>query len=417
MFNADLALSVTMTAISTLLSTVMLPLNLLLYAHLAYSADVVQSLDWSALFVSLVVVIGGISGGLISSQMAKSRGDEAIFHRRANLLGNIAGLALITLSITVSSTDQNAALWDQSALFYIGVALPALIGLGIATYLATKFDLHKPERVAVAVESCYQNTGIATSVALTMFSGNEDDLATAVGVPLFYGIIEAVMLAIFCLVCWKIGWTKAPPDENLCVVIYNSYEVEEHDAEQQAEGTVEVQSDMSPDSKPDRVEAANDLILEETEGGTYVGDIKTLPSRVLPSKSSSKSEAMQTSSDEDTIECSVVSLEDPHLSRTRRRESAPDTGESTPASSGSSDEEDEEEGPSRLTRTMAVIRARAEGYRAPPSDQDARPGPRIPSALTELEEVPVRAPRNYEHISSTSPHTATGTSLDDKTID
>ena len=33
MFNADLALSVTMTAISTLLSVIMLPLNLLLYTR------------------------------------------------------------------------------------------------------------------------------------------------------------------------------------------------------------------------------------------------------------------------------------------------------------------------------------------------------------------------------------------------
>lgn len=78
---------------------------------------------------------------------------------------------------------------------------------------------------AVAVECCYQNTGIATSVAITMFQG--DDLATAVGVPLFYGICEAVILAIYCLGAWKAGWTKAPHDENICVVIATSYEVRE----------------------------------------------------------------------------------------------------------------------------------------------------------------------------------------------
>lgn len=78
---------------------------------------------------------------------------------------------------------------------------------------------------AVAVECCYQNTGIATSVAITMFQG--DDLATAVGVPLFYGICEAAILAIYCLGAWKAGWTKAPKDENICVVIATSYEVQE----------------------------------------------------------------------------------------------------------------------------------------------------------------------------------------------
>lgn len=78
---------------------------------------------------------------------------------------------------------------------------------------------------SVAVECCYQNTGIATSVAVAMFQG--DELAVAVGVPLFYGICEAVFLAIYCITCWKIGWTKAPRDENICRVIFTSYEVKE----------------------------------------------------------------------------------------------------------------------------------------------------------------------------------------------
>lgn len=73
MFNADLALSVTMTFISTLLSTVMLPVNLVLYATTSYSNDVVKSLDWSALFISLIVVIGGILSGLVCSATVKSK--------------------------------------------------------------------------------------------------------------------------------------------------------------------------------------------------------------------------------------------------------------------------------------------------------------------------------------------------------
>jgi predicted Na+-dependent transporter len=68
LFNADLALSVTMTAISTILSTVMLPLNLLLYTSFAFghdSDDVIQMIDFTALFVSLAVVIGAIGLGIL----------------------------------------------------------------------------------------------------------------------------------------------------------------------------------------------------------------------------------------------------------------------------------------------------------------------------------------------------------------
>jgi Sodium Bile acid symporter family. len=67
MFNADLALSVTMAAISTLLSIVMLPANLLLYSRVSYNDDVIAALDWMSLFVALAVVIGAITLGLFCS--------------------------------------------------------------------------------------------------------------------------------------------------------------------------------------------------------------------------------------------------------------------------------------------------------------------------------------------------------------
>jgi hypothetical protein len=72
MFNADLALSVTMTAMSTLISIVMLPVNLLIYATSTYDGDVVKSLDWTSLFVSLAVVIGAIALGLLASAKVHS---------------------------------------------------------------------------------------------------------------------------------------------------------------------------------------------------------------------------------------------------------------------------------------------------------------------------------------------------------
>ena len=77
----------------------------------------------------------------------------------------------------------------------------------------------------MSVECCYQNVGIATSAAVTMFKGS--DLALALGVPLYYGIIEAVVLGLYCVVAWKISWTKAPAEENVCVVVATSYEAEE----------------------------------------------------------------------------------------------------------------------------------------------------------------------------------------------
>jgi hypothetical protein len=210
-----------------------------------------------------------------------------------------------------------------------------------------------------------------------MFSGNEDELATAIGVPLLYGIIEAVLLAVFCLVCWKIGWTKAPAKENLCVVLYNSYEVEEKEQDE-VEDAIEVV--LGFESKEC---AQNDLIFAQTEDGTY-----TVDKRTLDNLTADKS-AHDSSSDDPQAEVNLASAEPLQASGLRRGRgtyvltSLPSSTIDSSQSSGDEPSEDaatiilameDEERhlrQNRLGRTISTIRARATGYvPAPPSALD-----------------------------------------------
>jgi hypothetical protein len=59
----------------------------------------------------------------------------------------VAGIALVTYSVVISSGGQNAAIWDENWQFYIGIALPCILGLIIASLMASYFELVKPERV------------------------------------------------------------------------------------------------------------------------------------------------------------------------------------------------------------------------------------------------------------------------------
>lgn len=61
-----------------------------------------------------------------------------------------------------------------------------------------------------------------------MFARDPEMRSQAVAAPLFCGLIEAVVIGIFCLWAWKAGWTKAPRDEALCVVVAKSYEVDDN---------------------------------------------------------------------------------------------------------------------------------------------------------------------------------------------
>ena len=232
MFNADLALSVTMTAISTMVSTVMLPANLLLYVNAAFGlgskgddgGSVLSNIDWASLFVSLAIVILAIGFGLCASFKISSHR----FNRFANRMGSLSGILLIVFSAVVSalSGSNEAQIWGQPWSFYVGVSAPCLVGLFLATCFATLARLRKPEVVSVGVECCYQNVGIATSAAVAMFD-DPIDKGQALCVPLFYGLMEAVVLGIYCIIAWKLGWTKAPRDEKFCKMIVTTYEVED----------------------------------------------------------------------------------------------------------------------------------------------------------------------------------------------
>lgn len=240
LFNAELALSVAMTSVSSLLSIGLLPANLFIYGYLAYGVilvedgddevvNIVSALDFGAIFITLGVVMGAILSGLFVGYQF----DSNQFHKRANYFGSICGITLILFSAFLGSGGASGAetnFWSLPWSFYVGTAFPCVIGMALANLISRSIRLSHPEVVAISIECCYQNTAIATSVAVTMFS-DPTQQAEAVSVPLVYGIVEAIIIGIYCVWAWKAGWTKAPADEKLCVVMIKTYEVHDSNSE------------------------------------------------------------------------------------------------------------------------------------------------------------------------------------------
>ena len=226
-----------MTTVSSILSVGLLPANLLLYSYLAYGTghdeSVLEALDFKTLFITLGIVLSAILTGLLAGY----RYDSPQFHVAANRFGSVCGLLLIVFSVFLSSGGggSDSTFWSMEWSFYLAVAFPCLVGMSLANIISRAVNLSPPETVAIAIECCYQNTGIATSVAITMFD-DKDERAQAVAVPLFYGVVEAVAIGLYCVCAWKWGWTKAPPDERLCVILGKTYEVEMDGLERTPQG-------------------------------------------------------------------------------------------------------------------------------------------------------------------------------------
>eukprot|EP00927_Polykrikos_kofoidii_P035392 TRINITY_DN29964_c0_g4_i1.p1 TRINITY_DN29964_c0_g4~~TRINITY_DN29964_c0_g4_i1.p1 ORF type:complete len:447 (+),score=70.32 TRINITY_DN29964_c0_g4_i1:190-1341(+) len=217
--NADLALSLAMTTVSTLASAVFLPMNLLLYVSTVYGEA--PSLQWHHLFVNIALALTAIATGTGISFWYPKR------HNCCNIVGNLSGITLIVFSVLASSRDD--PIWDKSLGFYLAVGSPCLLGLSISFFFASCIKkLSWPQVVAVTVETCYQNTGLALSIILAILP--EGEQGRGAGVPLFYGAMQVTVLPLFLVCSWRAGLTHAPPKTNVLQMVIGNFQPDSADS-------------------------------------------------------------------------------------------------------------------------------------------------------------------------------------------
>lgn len=157
--KGDIALSVGMTAVSTLLAPLMTPLLVLWLAGESIEVNV------SAMFLSIVqVVILPILAGF-----AVSRWFHEQTARLTPLLPMISTLAVAAIIGIVVSHNADRIL-GCSLLVAVAVILHNLLGLTCGYGLARLLGLDGPKRTAISIEVGMQNSGLATSLAATHFA-------------------------------------------------------------------------------------------------------------------------------------------------------------------------------------------------------------------------------------------------------
>jgi predicted Na+-dependent transporter len=236
-------MSVAMTGASTLVGVVMLPVNLSLYCTLLYGKSTFTGGHFVSILISLTIILVALFIGLgISWWMNSSRARE-----RFNVGANIVGISLFVLSIFVSEHKSRTPVWKKPPSLHLAIATPIVMAI-LLTVLVTSipaFGLKRPERVAVVIEACYQNPGLATSIVLGMFSGR--DAGDAVAVPILYGSYEALLLGLFCLGAHYCNWTFVDSSKvSLCQAIKGNYQkVGEASEEEGSEETQELTNSRS----------------------------------------------------------------------------------------------------------------------------------------------------------------------------
>lgn len=184
--KGDLALSVGMTGVSTLLAPLMTPLLTWLIAGHRIHVDV------GSMFLSILwVVILPIIVGLIIKKLWPT-----LTNRVTDYLPAVSSLAICAIVMIVIAASAHKLLAGGLFIILI-VALHNLCGLALGYIIASVLRLSPPQRRAVAIEVGMQNSGLASSLATLHFAAYP--MATIPGAifSVWHNISGAVVARLF----------------------------------------------------------------------------------------------------------------------------------------------------------------------------------------------------------------------------
>lgn len=157
--KGDLALSVGMTGVSTLLAPVLTPLLVWLTAGETVDVNII-----GMLLSILWVVILPIISGLVVKQLWPRHTAEAIAYLPA--LSSIAICAIVLIVIAANA----GKLMSSGVLIILVVMLHNICGLTIGYGIGSILQLSDAKRRAISIEVGMQNSGLASSLATLHFA-------------------------------------------------------------------------------------------------------------------------------------------------------------------------------------------------------------------------------------------------------
>lgn len=157
--QGDIALSVAMTGVSTLLAPLLTPTLVLLLAGESVNVDV-----WGMMGSILQVVILPIALGLAVNHYFRKHTERVV-----PLLPMFSTLAIATI-IGIIVAHNAASILSCSMTVAVVVVLHNLLGLCLGYAAGSLLGIDRNKRTAIAIEVGMQNSGLATSLAATHFA-------------------------------------------------------------------------------------------------------------------------------------------------------------------------------------------------------------------------------------------------------
>lgn len=157
--KGDVALSVAITSISTLLAPFLTPLLLNLFAGQLIDIDLANMMLTITKIVIVPIVLGIVFHKLL--------GDRVEFATAVLPMVSVLGISIIIAAVVAVS---KATILDSGALVFMVVALHNMIGYTLGYTIARVLGFSERQRRAIMVEVGMQNSGLGAALAATYFN-------------------------------------------------------------------------------------------------------------------------------------------------------------------------------------------------------------------------------------------------------
>ncbi len=188
--RADVALSISMTALSSVAAVVLMPLALRLYMSAYTDANI--EIPYRSIAVTLALMLVPMAIGM-AIRTWRPRVAPAV--ERA---GSWAGIGVLAVLIVTGLAQHGQLLLESSPSIYIAGLGLGLGGFGLGYAGATVARLNVPERRAVAFETGIQNSPLALTILITSFPPALH--AQMLWLPLLYALFVIATSAVIAAV-------------------------------------------------------------------------------------------------------------------------------------------------------------------------------------------------------------------------
>lgn len=189
--KGDLALSVGMTSVSTLIAPVITPLLVLLLAGKNIDVNV------TAMILSILwVVILPIAAGLLVRRLWPQQTEQATAYLPA-----LSSLAIATIVMIVIAASAQKLL-TGGLIIIVVVMLHNLFGISVGYGIGRLLRLPPPKRKALSIEVGMQNSGLASSLATLHFAAYPMAIIPGAIFSVWHNISGAIVARIYAY-SWK----------------------------------------------------------------------------------------------------------------------------------------------------------------------------------------------------------------------